>query len=96
MNKKQNTTINTNKAFRLLWRYLLVQKWKISWGILATFSIGLMELMTGAFLKFLTNTITKIQGLAEGEKVLKIPVKLNIDLKLIDEKIKIFNSTKVE
>ncbi len=72
---------------------MLGQKWKITWGILATFSIGLMELMTGAFLKFLTNTITKIQGLAEGDKALKIPVKLNIDLKLIDEKIKIFNST---
>lgn len=93
MSTKQSTGINTNKAFKLLWRYIVSQKGKISLGILATFAIGLMELLTGSFLKFLTNTVTKIQGLAEGGKALKIPVKLNIDFKLLDEKINIFNST---
>ena len=75
------TRINTNRAFRLLWRYLTGQKWKITWGILATISIGIMELLTGALLKFLTNTVTKIQGLSGASDQIRLPVKLNIDLR---------------
>lgn len=85
--------INTKKAFRLLWRYLLVQKWKITWGILATIAIGLMELFTGALLKFLTNTVTKIQGISGAADELKIPVKLNLDLDLFNRSTEIINTT---
>ncbi|MEZ5012609.1 MAG: hypothetical protein R2744_13970 [Bacteroidales bacterium] len=83
--------IDTGKAFRLLWRFLIRQKGKIIAGIVATIMIGIMELLTGAFLKFLTNTVTRIQGLNSGREVLKIPMKLDLDIELIGEKIKLID-----
>ena len=52
-----------------------------------------MELFTGALLKFLTNTVTKIQGISGAGDELKIPVKLNLDLKLFDRSAEIINTT---
>lgn len=83
---KNGNRIDTRKAFRLLWRFLVKQKGKILAGVFATIMIGVMELLTGAFLKFLTNTVTRIQGLNSGGEELKIPVKLNIDLDFVGEK----------
>ncbi len=85
--------INTNKAFRLLWRFLVRQKRKIAAGIIATIMIGVMELLTGAFLKFLTNTITKIEGINSSGGELKIPLKLNIDLEFIGENLSLIDKT---
>lgn len=90
---KRDERIDTGRAFRLLWRFLVKQKSRILAGVFATIMIGLMELLTGAFLKFLTNTVTKIEGLNSGGEELKIPVKLNLDLDLIGEKIRIIDRT---
>ncbi len=88
---KKEDRIDTGKAFSLLWRYLAMQKGKIGAGVMATIMIGVMELLTGAFLKFLTNTVTKIEGVRAGGEELKIPVKLNLDLDLIGQKLGIID-----
>lgn len=82
--------MNANK---LLKTFILRQKRKILVGILATAMVGLTELFTGSLFKFLTNTITRFPQADSGETISKLPLKLNIDLPLLDHKIKIINTT---
>lgn len=84
----------TNNS-RRLYNYVIKQKRLILWGVLATLLMSLVELATGAMLKFITNLVDKFSGsLSDGVlKTAKLPIKYNVKNPITHERIEFFNTT---
>jgi ABC-type multidrug transport system fused ATPase/permease subunit len=93
--KNKNNQMKKESNSRRLFRYIARQKKLIGFGILATLFMSLVDLATGGLLKFLTNQLSKIEGLftGHGVDVIKFPLKYNIKIPLIDQKINLLNTT---
>lgn len=78
-----------------LFQYIGRQKRLITFGVLATLFMSLVELFTGAMFKFLTNVVDKFSGsFAEGiNESAKLPLKFNIKHPITGDKLSIINKT---
>lgn len=78
-----------------LFKYIGKQQRLITLGVIATLLMSLVELFTGALLKFLTDVVDKFSGsFAEGlDKTAKLPLKFNIKHPITGEKISLIKRT---
>lgn len=80
-------------AFRLI-KYILTEKRLIFTGLLLTAMIGLSEVVTGAVLKLLTDSVKNIGEffLAGDKNLIEIPLKLKIPALFFKKKISVLNT----
>lgn len=79
------------KISKKIYNYIIKQKTKIFWGIIATILMGITEVFTGAFFKVLTDSLMSISKMKSG-KIWEIPINLKIPSPFHEKKIKIIKT----
>ena len=80
-------------TLKRLFKSLLAEKKRISFGILFTVLMALVEVFTGSMFKLITNSIVKLTKDGSVGALPDIPIRIKLPLPIINSKIKLLKTT---